>query len=236
MDTKLVSVIEKIKKLLALSASTNSANEAAVAAGAANKLLDEYRLSEADLSSEDVSNPMVNDDDYIYQTGKITPWKQQLVLILSQHYGVACMNHIDNSMGRKFSRFKLLGRKNDIEIVKYFFSFLVLQCQHLADIEAKGNGRVYISSYCFGFVKGIEEQLKASRIQAKQTATSSAIIKIDSRLQESLQFMNSKYNLRPSPKSSIRIDNSAYTNGVERGRNMHLGNSIGAKSPKLLGN
>jgi uncharacterized protein DUF2786 len=52
MDAKLQVVIEKIKRLRSLSSSSNI-NEATTAAALANNLLDQYRLSEADIATND---------------------------------------------------------------------------------------------------------------------------------------------------------------------------------------
>src|SRR5574337_321381 len=107
MDQKLQDVISKVQKLLQLSKSSN-ANESAAAMAAANKLIDEYRLSETDLTA-DFSNPLVEDDGFVYETGRIIPWKNYLIYVLTSHYGVAYYNSNIFPEGRKVSRYKLLG-------------------------------------------------------------------------------------------------------------------------------
>jgi hypothetical protein len=237
MDSKLSSVIERVQKLLALSKSSN-VNEAANAAAAANKLIDQYRLSEADLSVEQqASDPMVEDDGYIYETGKVTQWKASLVRSLAAHYGVAHYNDNHFPEGRKVSRFKLIGRTNDIQIVRYMFTWLSLECQRLADSQAKGLGRVFVSSYCEGFVQGVAIQLRASRQEVKQTATTSAIIKLDARLQESQDFMYGIHtNLRKTKSySHAQRDSLAFAAGQQQGQRVHLGSALGGSKVKLLG-
>ena len=237
MDSKLTSVIERVQKLLALSKSSN-ANEAANAAAAANKLIDQYRLSEADITTEQgETDPMVEDDGYIYETGKVTPWKASLVRTLAAHYGVAHYNDTAYPEGRKVSRFKLIGRTSDIQIVRYMFTWLSMECQRLADANAKGLGRVFVASYCEGFVNGIAIQLRASRQEVKQTASSSAIIKLDARLQESQSFMYGKHtNLRKTTSySHSQRDGLAFAAGQQKGQSIHLGAALGGSKTKLLG-
>lgn len=236
MDSKLSSVIERVQKLLALSKSSNP-NEAANAAAAANKLIDQYRLSEADITTEQgETDPLVEDDGYIYETGKITPWKAALVRTLAAHYGVAHYNDNHYPEGRKVSRYKLIGRTSDIQIVRYMFTWLSMECQRLADANAKGLGRVFVASYCEGFVNGIAIQLRASRQEVKQTASSAAIIKLDARLQESQNFMYSQHNLKKSKSYSFsQRDSLAYSAGQQKGQSIHLGAALGGSKTKLLG-
>ena len=138
-------VISKVQKLLALSKSDN-AGEAAAAMNAANKLIDQYRLSSADLeTSEESIDPMMEDSEAIYETGRIIPWRSSLVGVLARHYGCALFNQVAYPKGRKVSHFKLVGRKSDIAIVRYFVSYLTAECQRLCEREAYGKGKVFRS-------------------------------------------------------------------------------------------
>lgn len=230
------SVIDRVQKLLALSKSSN-ANEAAAAANAANRLIDQYRLSEADLATSiEMEEPIEEDQGYIYETGRLTPWKNTLVNVLVKHYGLAQWNDADYSKGRMFTRVKLVGRKSDITIAKYMFAWLTSECQRLSDREAKGKGRIYVGSYCLGFVRGVAEQLQVSRADAQKDASSTAIIKINQREEEANKFMNQLHKLKKSGTAShVHIDYGAYSAGKTKGESLHLGSSLGAGGTKLLG-
>lgn len=230
-------VIDKVKKLRSLTHSSN-AHEAANAAAAANKLIDAYRLSEHDISVENGElDPIIEDDSYIYETGRIIPWKNVLIHVLTTHYGVA--HYIDACYpeGRKVSKFKLVGRTSDIHIVRYMFAWLIAECQRLADAQVKGHGRVAVASYCEGFVTGLASQLQASRKEAQQAASSEAIIKLDARLQESRNFMYQKHsNMKHvKTKSHSQRDVGAFIAGQQQGKNIHLGAAMGGSKTKLLG-
>lgn len=237
--SNLSDVIEKVKKLLALSKSSN-ANEAATAASVANRLIDEFRLSEADVAgNHSESDPMVRDDQYVYETGRVIPWKSRLVVTLASHYGCAVFNdtHYNNTKRRKVSRYKLLGRKSDIQIVQYMFAWLSSECSRISDLEAKGMGKVFVFSYCNGFVAGIGEQLHLSRKAAEKEATSNAIVKINARLDEANDFMKQTYpNLRMEKSyGHSRLNTDAYSAGQSKGRSLHLGSALGGGKVKLLG-
>ncbi len=232
-------VIAKVQRLLSLSSSSN-ANEAAAAMNAANKLIDQYRLSEADLSSNHSDlDPMMEDSDSIYETGRINPWKSTLVVVLAKHYGCAVFNNMTFPNGRKVSHYKLVGRKSDIAIVRYFFAYLMAECQRLCEKEAHGKGKVFANSYCFGFVAGIKQQLLESRKEAEKEATGNAIVAINRREEESKNFMNQLYRLKQSKGSSqSQTDYRAYSQGLEQGKSIHLGHGLnsGNSGVRLLGN
>jgi hypothetical protein len=227
MSNKINSIIEKVQKLISLSKSSNI-NEAAAAAAAANKLIDQYRLSEADLNSEtELDDPLIEDSGFVYETKKIIGWKSNLAINLASHYGCAIMNSTFYPSGRKVSRYKLFGKKSDIEITRYMFSWLTNECIRLCQKEAHGRGKIFAQSYCQGFVAGIKSQLETSRNAVKKEATSSAIIKIDSREKESLNFRNKLYSLKAGKyQSASKIDPAAFSAGLNKGKSLHLGQGI----------
>lgn len=240
MESKINSVIEKVKKLRALS-NSSSANEAATAAALANKLIDQYRLSEADIAETEMDlDPMMEDDQYIYETGRIIMWKSNLASLLAKHYGCAIYNAIIRPNGRQFSRYKLVGRASDIQITRYMFGWLVAECQRLSEKEAYGKGKVFVASYCQGFVAGVNQQLIKSREEAKQQASQNAIIKINAREQEAKDFMNKAHNLRANrSQSAAQINPNAFNAGLAQGKSIHLGGAIGSASTskvRLLSN
>jgi len=104
---------------------------------------------------------------------------------------------------------------------------------------AAGNGRVFVASWCEGFVSGINEQLKLSRASAQEQATSQAIVHLDNRMNESKAVMYAKHtNLRKSKTNSYRQrDQFGFDAGKHTGSNIHLGSALGSsgKGAKLLG-
>jgi hypothetical protein len=231
-------IIDKVQKLLALSKSSN-VNEAAAAAAVANRLIDQYRLSSVDLNSnvEEDLEPIEEDQEYVYQSGKVTAWKQTLVSVLVKHYGCAYWNDTTYTSGRKVSRYKLVGKRSDVGIVRYMFAWLTSECSRLADLEAKGCGRVFVASYCMGLVNGVAGQLKSSRAEVQKDATSAAIVKLDEREAASRAAMyNLHSNLRTTKThSQAQVDYNAFAMGRTKGSNLHLGASLNSGGTKMLG-
>lgn len=232
-------VIAKVQKLLALAKSSN-ANEAAAAANAANRLIDQHRLSMADLASDATEvDPMMEDPGVLYETGRVVPWKEALASNLARHYGCAIWINSVYPKGRKVSRYRLVGRKSDLAIVNYMYAYLSAECARLCEKEAHGRGKVFANSYCVGFVAGIREQLAASRKEAEKEATGTAIVAINNRHKEADAFMRTLYNLRTVRSSTqAQTDYRAFNAGLQQGRNTHLGaglNAAPSAGVRLLG-
>ena len=130
----------------------------------------------------------------------------------------------------------MVGKKSDIELAHFMYAWLTTECARLSAAEARGRGRVFVASYCEGFVDGINIQFKASRLQAQATASSAAIVKIDARAKESETVLyNMHTNLRSKKSTSYsQRDSQAFGAGQSRGKSMHLGASMGSGSTKFL--
>lgn len=220
-------IVDRVRKLLQLSQSSNQ-NEALAATAIANKLIAEHNISVAELEINGGNvEPVVESDTFIYETGRIIPWKQSLAVILAKNYGCAIFNSLDYSGGRKFSRLKLVGRASDIGICNYMFAWLVTTIQTLSDAECKGKGKVFAQSYCQGFVSGIQIQLTVSKKEAESGFGVAAIVRVNSRLDEAEKWMRAQHQLKKEKHAShSRFDLAAYGQGVEAGKNIHLGKSL----------
>lgn len=215
-------IISKVQKLRNLSHSSNL-NEAANAAAVAEKLIAEYRLTEAELSVEkNISEPIIEAQEYLYETGKIVQWKSLLALYLSNHYGVFVYNSCDYSEGRKRTRYAMVGRDSDTKILKYNFDFLVNEISELCDLLCSGNGRRGVSiernSFCLGAVDGIMAKLRAEKKEVESKATSGALVVLNNKLTEAAMFAKNTHNLgKATGHSQTRMDMSSYARGKEVG-------------------
>lgn len=230
-------IVEKVRKLLALSKSSNI-NEAATAASIANKYIVQYRLKEADYieqHSQDAGrgreyfpDPIYDDAEPAYESARVTAWKMNLLCLIAHHYGCAVWNdkRVGASRGgRSVSRFRLVGRYNDVKFTKSLFSWLVTEIERHAEYECKGHGHVTAASYCKGAVKGIEELLYKTREQqramALQAGKSKALARVDSREKEAQDYMYRKHNLVQAPAPKPKFDPTAFERGFD------VGGSIG---------
>jgi hypothetical protein len=227
-------IIDKIRKLRSLATSSN-VNEAASAARAADKLAQEHRISEEEIAYADPSlaEKPVEDTGVLYETARITRWVSDLSVFLAEHYGCVMWNDCrwgESESGRKITRYRLVGRKSDIELTHYMFAFCHSEITRLSALNAHGNGRVYVSSYCEGAVAGIREQLRLQKEETKKTAEmngqSMALVRLDERAKEAkvvLHDLHKNLGKSKATKTHRQFDGNAYDSGKQAGKSIHLG-------------
>lgn len=218
-------IIEQIKKLRALSTSSNE-HEAAAAAKAAAKLCEKHRISEVDLVDQEL---IIMSDTPVYETGKVILWKDNLSSFISRHYGCSIFVHGDRSNGRKYSEYRIVGKPSDLKIVHYMFGWLSSEIERLTKQYGKGKGHIFCSSYAFGMVKGIQEQMTIAKQEARQEEVhqANALVKIDARLEEATKTMNKMFKLNTSNvKTSSQLDPTAFAYGKEKGLSLQITKAI----------
>jgi hypothetical protein len=144
------------------------------------------------------------------------------------------------SESRRITRYRLVGRKSDIELTTYFFAYLHAEITRLAELNAHGRGRVYAASYCEGAVAGIKEQLRLQKAETKKVAVeaghSQALVRIDNRVKEADVVLHNLHKLGKAKKATShrQFNGSAYDSGKQAGRNIHLGNGLGSGGANKL--
>lgn len=231
-------VIEKVNRLRSLSNSTN-VHEAAAAAAAADRLMQTYRISAAELAlANKAQEPIVLIDEYLYTSGRLVVWKSWLASVLCEHYGCAYFlqtvpSDKDGARGT-MKALRVFGCKSDFDIVKYMYGYLTAEIERLTKLEASGKGHVFSQSYSVGAVQGIKDQLNKSinAMRAETTSessTSAAMVLLSSRTELSKKEMNRKMNLKKSAASKQRYDSDGYASGRERGQNIALRAGLSGK-------
>lgn len=247
MNDKLSEVISKVKKLLALAGSTKSTHEANAAAAAADKLMQEYRISQAQLEAhgEVTNDPM--DSHKIHSGGRRTAWREILLWSLSNHYGCTWYMHNarhemwDTDKGRYVDKrtldYTLVGRKSDCEITAYMFSWLTTTIENLAKIHTKGMGVGYAKAWFDGAARGVAHTFKQLKdAQEAEANSSTAMVLLGKRVEESVAHMN---KLVPDLKNSKNIygarDDAGRRDGFEEGKKIQIKQGLGeGSSPPTL--
>lgn len=230
-------VIEKIKKLRALAQSAN-ANEAANAAAAAERLLQEHRLSEAELETEAVEPAEAAEEDAVPVDTlgeRISNWKDALLAAICRAHG--CARYFNHSYVHRGYVARIVGRPSDTATVRYLYAWLSTEVERLARKHGRGKGRTWANSYRLGCVAGIREAMQAAEAKARTTATSAALVRLDARAAEARDALVRLHpNLRSRPLSRTSVNGHAFGQGQHDGRNIHQGGhlptSAGAKALK----
>jgi len=219
-------VISKVRKLYALAEANTSEHEAAVAVAAAEKLLQQYRLSRAEVEAHsDATTESPSEDAVPIETyaSRVPVWQQILVSTLASHYG--CV--IYQARVSQQIAIRVVGRPSDIVLFRLQYSRVKAQIDRLALKNGLGKGRSYCDSYRKGLVVVVHERLNAMRTEVRQAATSTALVKLDQRESDSFRALNELHtNLRVSRPTPLRIYDDAYEAGRKDGQQIGLGEEL----------
>jgi hypothetical protein len=175
-------LIAKIKKLRALATSTN-VNEAANAAAAAERLIAEHQLSEADLATETVAPgeacEAFTDPLFSHDGERRTYWKEWLAAGLARLYGVvldctwvkvqAKLPYYPYTGTASRVGFTAIGTKSDVELLRYQYAYLSSEIERLAQAFldgnsfARGEAKTAGNSFRVGAVEGVIAAMREAR-------------------------------------------------------------------------
>jgi hypothetical protein len=159
-DGKRAKILDRIKKLLALSTSSN-VNEAATAAAAAQKLMMEHRLTEADVSDTQAGQMF---ELSMGAVGFDSRWKFVLVTTVARAFFCEA---VGLRVGRR-RKVRIVGLREDAVIAARVFRYLHSEIDRLAKIEIEsidwdGGGLSLGGSTVWGFEHDPEQYLESFR-------------------------------------------------------------------------
>lgn len=247
----IANVVARINKLRELAKNNTNEHEAASAAGAAAKLIAKHQLSEMDLQvrGEKQSESVEQDREPLFKTGRAMPWIDKLIMALCDHYGcTGYWNHVTdanevfaknpNAIRDSYKAYMLVGRKSDMEVVRYMFAWLQPVIVHLMKSNASGYGMSYSQNYACGVVQGIDNQLKLEHKKIKEEAAannqSQAMVLLDNRLATSKLHMKSTVKGLHSRRSYLDYDAHARGRGIKAGEKIRLTKGINSSEAKKL--
>lgn len=210
-------LLEKIRRLRALSTSSN-VHEAAAAAAAAERLIQEHNIDEAEL--EVIEVVPVAETSVVFGKRLVT-WQGMLVMAIEKNHG--CAGYYKHDSGNAI--WVTVGRPQDIETVKYLFAWLSTE---IVRLSASVRGRRERNSFCMGAVAGLKEAMLAAK---EEVCSQAALVAIDARIAAAESQLPS--NLK-NTKRKPAIDRVAYSDGVHAGRNIHQRQGLGHGGTKLL--
>ena len=243
--TKIQKVIAKIQQLRKISESTHSKAEKETTIALAAKLIAEYQLSEAEVAVKENVNEEIDltNEHIIYETGRSTPWKMELVFSLAKLNGLfAYSSQIRHSTTHKrATRYRVIGRISDIEIARYMFDYLVSTIQELVNEfvpTAKQRGvNPARESWCLGCVRGFIAKMNAEREKVNQTATSTALVFIGNKAKEAEEAFKGAnksivWGKRQASKAQVTAD--TFYSGYRKGQTLTVNPGMGTTETKKL--
>lgn len=211
-------IIDRIRKLRRLATSSNE-HEAATAAAIADKLIQEHRLEEAAIEGDEHATIPIEEDPEFFDLGRrVNSWQWYLYTRLIHHYDVA-----GYSSWRKGNRtLHMIGRKDDIDIVKFQCAFFTAEINRLALHVAGGQGRSALNSFRLGAVQGILQALREAKAAAMAQASTSTAMVLVNRKKEADDALNAKFpEMKNAQEPNVNIrDGLMYARGVAAGKKM----------------
>lgn len=232
-------ILEKLKKLITIRDHPNtSEQEVYNAAQAITRLLYKYNLEESDVSFEEkLTNPITCEE--INYNCKLCggKWYSSLVAVITNNNLCKCLiiSIPNDKSGRlKRDKFQLVGRKNNIEMVKYMIDSYVNQFYKIGKYKYKHfyNGDLTENKFLRSFLEGCAVGLNYKYQQLKNDYKESAalIVVNDNEISEYLKDRN----IRKGRSSKEKIDYDAYQSGYETGKNTEVNKGIEKSNQKLL--
>lgn len=203
-------VIARIFHLRKLAENNTNLHEAQAATHAADKLIQEHRLSQAELEAQGNSfiDPMT--DSVIHTGGRRTAWREVLMWALSKHYG--CSWYIAGARGKTF--YKVVGRESDTKILAYMFFWLTEEIERLCKTHSRGMGVAYARSWLDGAAHGVSDTLNQRKKEMQNQPTSTALVFLDRRGKEAEDY---KLNMYPSMRKAALVHGGRNVEGMLKG-------------------
>lgn len=232
-------ILDKIRKLLTLSAKSTNANEAAVAAAAAQRLMTEHQIAEAELETGAThERPSLSTDPLDTFGNRSVTWKEILSSQLCSMHGCKVWKetHFEGRRARE-RRMRIVGRPSDVASVRYLYAWLTSEIERLVQRNGKGRGQRYAYSYRVGAVNGCLEAMWAARREARAAAPGEALVRVDARLEEAeAEAERVTGTIKPAGKVTFKRDPEAYQRGHVAGSGLHTGAELDAiTGARLLG-
>lgn len=220
------SIIEKAQKLLAMAEDTAAtANEKLVAAAKVSKLMFQFNLDMSELKLEE-QQPYT---DQTFSLGTAYKWRLMLAVLLCKFN---FCEHVTHS-----TKFRVVGRKDNIEWVIWLHKHIRKQIEHMAEeylaktLQGKSDyfvktykGQLY-TSFCKGCVDTIHMRLQQERDELLQDDNNRALVVVeDSALREHL--LELVPNLRIRQEHNQKIWGNAYGSGREAAQNISMRRQI----------
>lgn len=220
-------IIEKVRALRNLAENKSATiEEAATAARMAELIIQKHALAEAELlvnDSNDAKEEIIEDSAPLTDWKKrATNWQGSLIKGLSDIYGCEVLILYKNGTPNVYA----IGRKSDIEMLRYQYTFFMVELIRLANNLApnnlgRGSGKTWYNSFYRGGISSIIESLRAAKKEVRQQASSSALVFIDQKAKEIQEFMKKSHPHLRTKSSYSNIDPDAYNKGKQAGANLN---------------
>lgn len=239
-------VIAKVQKLLALADGNTNENECRSARAAADRILQEYRLTMADVEAQAPANAEPFKRDTVSQGGRRLAWQETILSELCVHFGGAFYFNSYRSGGdggrgggkggKGYQSYVVMAKESDFAIIHYMFTYLTRQVDRLCRWHCGGQGIKVATAWRLGCARGIASQFRDMRDALRaQQAQSAAMVLLDSRAAAAKVALDGVIKLKQGAMIGYISDAIAHNSGYAEGRKVEInqGLTTGRAAPAL---
>lgn len=231
MSDELDSIIARVQKLRALADPTknDNINEVKAAASLYEKLVNQYRLTAAQLESEGHGAKQSFKDAEVVITGRRMRYYEEMLNHLCKHFNGAWFYQSGRNRDNKGEcLYFLSATESDHAIICYFFNYLIWEVDRLTKKNCKGTGIQESNSYRAGVVAGIGSLFADLQEKTRQDANNcTAMVVLDNRAKEVKQWMYTEHHLKAGNAiSGSRGSSDARNAGYSAGRGVSINKGL----------
>lgn len=244
METKKDKILDKLRKLMNLKESATelgNKGEANAAAAGITRLLMEYNLTENDIpENEKIDNPIVSEEIPFKVSEANGSWYSKLVSVICEYNMCRSLIIRTRNNGRmKRSKFEIIGRKKNVEVVLYLISFLSHKFTAIGERDYSQYKHdcmfkygiypqslvMYLKSFLYGCVIGLCEKFEEARKELQNSTNITALVSTtNSEIDDYLKGEK----IGTARASKAEIDALCAKRGTTVGRNIEIHKGIHA--------
>ena len=222
-------ILNKIQRLLSLSNGNSNVNEAANAFKQAQKLMQQYQISQEML--EDNEDDI--EDDVLFHGGKrLSRWKSVLANVVAEVNGCVAVR----SRTRTGVVVEVYGLPSDIILVRTMYAHVAKEVDRLTLLESSRRnnpGKRWLTSFRAGVVSVVSRRLHEAKKEAQDDIINSsskdeivlvshAIERINQKHEAALAHINEVLGGLKQKKTRTTVHPDAYERGKRAGENVDL--------------
>ena len=174
--TELQKAIARATRLLALAEGTSNPNEAAAAFAQAQKILERYKLSRAELElAEGLGKEAISDLHAPFERcQRLARWKDMLLIALCDindcHVYFSRSYVMVGGKAKGTKHYRVVGRTSDVETCRWFYTSIRDQIEAMCKsaMMLDGGGKGWANSFKLGAMHVVQERLIASKAEVRQ--------------------------------------------------------------------
>jgi hypothetical protein len=220
-------ILNKVKLLLKLATSPNP-HEADSARKLAEGLIEKHNITPEELETIKDPKPLYGDDEKLFVTIGLVPWRQRLALAVGNHFECQIVQEeLVPAEGASHFHYFVFGDPADVKKVQYSFPLFAKEVELLITTRCLGHGPVYTDSYTEGVVDAIKQNIllfgidipDKLKMQVKATVEKAITLGGDQIVKEKPKPAEKRVDVNNQDRVK---DIMAYFKGIEDGGNIFL--------------